>query len=53
LLLPSEDIAGGAEDDVAMVVGEREPFSSVGIDDLGTLPFSKLKSLVEGDSSTV
>jgi hypothetical protein len=53
LVLLSEDIPGGAEDDVSAIIGEREPFSSIGNDDVGRLPFSELRSLVEYDSSTV
>ncbi len=53
LPLVSEDKTGGAEDDVSLTLGEREPFSSIGNEDVGRLPFSELRSLVECDSSTV
>jgi len=52
LLLLSADIDGGSEDEVA-AVGETEPFSSIDKDDVERLPFSKRRSPLEGDSSTV
>jgi hypothetical protein len=53
LPLTSVEIAGGAEEDIAVAVGERDPFSSIGTGEVGILPFSKERSLVEIDSSTV
>jgi hypothetical protein len=53
ILVVSEDIDGGAEDDVSAAVGEIEPFPSIGNGDVETLPFSELTSLVVCDSSTV
>jgi len=52
LALLSADTVGSSEDEVA-AVGEREPFSSIGKDDVERLPFSKRRSPFESDSSTV
>ncbi len=51
LALASAGIVGDSEDEVG-AVGEREPFSSIGKDDVERLPFSK-RSPLENDSSIV
>jgi hypothetical protein len=48
----SVEIDGGSEDEGA-VIGEREPFSSIGSDDVERLTFSKRRSPLENDSSIV
>ncbi len=52
LAVVSVEIDGGSEDEGA-VIGEREPFSSIGSDDVERLTFSKRRSPLENDSSIV
>jgi hypothetical protein len=51
-VLASPDIDGNSEDGLA-ATGEEQPFSSIDKDDVERLPFSKRRSPLESDSSTV